>query len=151
MLTEETVTGQRARDDEREALIDAMINVEVSGGMVEFCADDREDAGYLADAILAAGYRKHPEPEITDAPSPGHLHLEDGSTFPRPAMESDEHHSPANAIVWYGGARLSREQEVWLASCADAFGYLVMNPEIARRKIPMIRRALRVPVEEREQ
>lgn len=61
-----TKTNQEARDDERGALIDAMINVEVSNGMVEFCADDRDDAGYLADALIAAGYRNHPEPEITD-------------------------------------------------------------------------------------
>lgn len=40
----------------REALIDAMINVQVSGGMVEFGPDDREDAGYLADAIMREFY-----------------------------------------------------------------------------------------------
>ena len=27
--------------------------------------------------------------------TPGYLKLEDGSRFPRPALESDEHHSPA--------------------------------------------------------
>ncbi len=74
--------------------------------------------------------------------TPSYLHLEDGSTFPRPALDADEHHSPAHAIKWNGGGTLSREQETWLASCADAYGYLITNPEIARRKIPMIRRAL---------
>ena len=37
------------------------------------------------------------------------------------------------------------------AACADAFGYLVANPDVARRKIPMIRRAIhQAPVEEKE-
>ena len=36
---------------------------------------------------------------------PQYLVLEDGSMFPRPALESDEHHSPAHAIRWNG--------EVW--------------------------------------
>lgn len=42
-------------DDVREALIDAMVNVEVTNGMVEFAddEDDRRDAGHLADAILS--------------------------------------------------------------------------------------------------
>jgi len=75
--------------------------------------------------------------------TPGYLLLEDGSTFPRPAMESDEHHSPAHALNWYGAESLTREQGVWLASAADAYGYLIANPEIARKKIPMIRRALK--------
>lgn len=74
--------------------------------------------------------------------TPGYLTLEDGSRFPRPALESDEHHSPAHAVAWYGAQSLTREQALWLASCADAFGYLVSNPEQARRKVPMIRRAL---------
>lgn len=73
---------------------------------------------------------------------PGYLILEDGSRFPRPALESDDRHSPANAVAWYGHEKLSRGQALWLADCADAFGYLVCNPEVARRKIPMIRRAL---------
>lgn len=60
------MTGQEARDNEREQLIDAMINVPGADGQVEFADDDREPAGHLADAILAAGYRKDPEPEITD-------------------------------------------------------------------------------------
>lgn len=72
-----------------------------------------------------------------------YLTLEDGSYFPRPAMDSDEHHSPAHAIRWNG--EVSREDGLWLAACADAFTYLVANPEIARRKIPMIRRAMAVP------
>lgn len=55
------MTGQEARDEEREALIDAMINVAGADGQVEFAEDDREPAGHLADAILAAGFRKLPE------------------------------------------------------------------------------------------
>lgn len=74
--------------------------------------------------------------------TPGYLKLEDGSQFPRPALESDGHHSPAHAVAWYGGKALDREQELWLAACADAFAYLVTNPTLARKKIAMIRRAL---------
>ena len=75
-------------------------------------------------------------------PNPGYLVLEDGSRFPRPALESDEYHSPAHAVAWYGTEKLDRPDEMWLASCADAFGYLVTNPTLARKKIAMIRRAL---------
>lgn len=82
---------------------------------------------------------------MSDTPTPGYLQLSDGSTFPRPAMDGDEYHSPANAIKWQGGASLSRPQEVWLASCADAFAYLIANPTIARKKIPLIREALMRP------
>lgn len=71
---------------------------------------------------------------------PQYLVLEDGSMFPCPALESDEHHSPAHAIRWNG--EVSRSEGLWLAACADAFAYLVANPDAARRKIPMIRRAL---------
>lgn len=74
--------------------------------------------------------------------SPGWLELEDGSRFPRPSLESDETHSPANTVAWYGAQSLTREQAMWLASCADAFGYLVTNPTLARKKIAMIRRAI---------
>lgn len=74
--------------------------------------------------------------------NPGYLVLEDGSRFPRPALESDEHHSPAHAVAWYGTEKMSRADGMWLAACADAFGYLVTNPTIARKKIAMIRRAL---------
>lgn len=74
--------------------------------------------------------------------NPGYLVLEDGSRFPRPALESDEHYSPAHAAAWYGTEKMSREDGMWLANCADAFGYLVTNPTIARKKIAMIRRAL---------
>ena len=79
---------------------------------------------------------------------PAWLHLEDGSTFPRPAMESDLYRSPANVVAWQGHENLTRSESVWLASIADAYAYLIGNPEIARKKIPMIRRAL---AKEREQ
>lgn len=55
-------------DDVREALIDAMIDVEVSGGMVEFSKDERAEAAYLADAILAdPGIEVRPRGTVTDA------------------------------------------------------------------------------------
>ena len=74
--------------------------------------------------------------------SPGMLVLEDGSRFPRPALESDEHHSPAHAVRWYGAEALDGEDQWWLVACADAFGDLIENPTEARRKIAMIRRAI---------
>lgn len=73
---------------------------------------------------------------------PGYLVLEDGSRFPRPSLEADDHYSPAHTVAWYGAQALTREQAMWLASCADAFAYLVCNPTIARYKLPMIRRAI---------
>ncbi len=97
------MTGQEARDDEREALARYPEDHKTIGGNaaqrraflagVEYARkhpepsrdDEREalkailwewlgpieadgdEMGAFADAILAAGYRKHPEPEITDA------------------------------------------------------------------------------------
>ena len=52
-------------EEDREALVKAMVNVAVTDdGMVEFMDDpaDRECAGHLADAILAAGFRRDPAP-----------------------------------------------------------------------------------------
>lgn len=74
--------------------------------------------------------------------NPGYLVLEDDSRFPRPALDFDEHHSPAHRVAWYGVESLNQEQAMWLAACADAFGCLVENPTLARKKIAMIRRAL---------
>lgn len=53
------MTGHEARDDEREALTDL-----IAGERDKYPrrADDM-DSEDLADVILAAGYRKHPEPE----------------------------------------------------------------------------------------
>lgn len=75
-------------------------------------------------------------------PSPGYVVLEDGSHFPVPALETDEYYSPQHQVSWYGVESLNRERANWLASVADAYGYLVCNPSIARKKIPMIRRAM---------
>lgn len=82
--------------------------------------------------------------------NPGYLMLEDGSRFPRPALESDEHHSPTHAVAWYGTEKMDRPDGLWLAACAEAFGYLVTNPTLARKKIAMIRRALAHESEGRE-
>jgi len=50
------MTGQEARDDEREALAEVLARA--------YSASPYRDAHLRgADAILAAGYRKHPEPE----------------------------------------------------------------------------------------
>lgn len=84
-------------------------------------------------------------------PNPGYLTLEDGSRFPRPALESDEYHSPAHAVACYGTEKMDRPDGMWLAACAEAFGYLVTNPTLARKKIAMIRRALAHQSSEQEQ
>lgn len=74
--------------------------------------------------------------------SPGYLTLEDGSRFPRPALDSDEHHSPAHTLIHRGVEHLTREDIMWLAACADAYGYLTTTPAAGRTKLSMIRRAL---------
>lgn len=86
---------------------------------------------------MREGFRWRLMPE-----TPKWLHLEDGSTFPRPAMQNDEHYSPAHKVAWQGHENLTRSEALWLASIADSYAYLIGNPEIARKKIPMIRRAL---------
>ena len=69
------MTGQEARDDEREALAQVIANAFFA--MQAGQEWNAEGASYsqpvpsggdmdLAVSILAAGYRKHPEPEITD-------------------------------------------------------------------------------------
>lgn len=65
-------------EEDREALVKAMVNVAVTDdGMVEFMDDpaDRECAGHLADAILAAGFRRDPAP-APDAVPPVYLALD---------------------------------------------------------------------------
>lgn len=79
---------------------------------------------------------------MSEPETPGWLHLEDGSTFPRPPLGSDEYSSPAHKVAWQGHENPTREEAMWLASIADSYSYLVANPGIARKKIPMIRRAL---------
>lgn len=79
------MTGQKARDDEREALIDAVIEeLRESGEVIEINDNEAwmgdpldrptltkfvpldEVADRLRKALIAADARKHPEPEITD-------------------------------------------------------------------------------------
>jgi hypothetical protein len=60
-MRSESEPSREARDDEREAL--KAILWEWLGPIEA----DGDEMGAFADAILAAGYRKHPEPEITDA------------------------------------------------------------------------------------
>lgn len=59
------MTGQEARDDEREAL-DYAIRVPISALGVEYRPLWRLIRA-IQDSVWEAGYRKHPEPEITEA------------------------------------------------------------------------------------
>lgn len=79
---------------------------------------------------------------MADPETPVWLHLEDGSTFPRPALANDDFYSPAHKVAWHGHEKLTRGEALWLASIADAYAYLIGNPSIARKKLPMIRRAI---------
>lgn len=73
--------------------------------------------------------------------TPAWLRLPDGSTWPRPALESDEYSGPA----WrarYAPDNLTRGDLLYLASVADAYGALIDTPAHAR-KLLVIRQALR--------
>ncbi len=66
--------------------------------------------------------------------------VSDGSSWPRPAMESDDRHSPA----WrarYAEDTLSRSDLLTLASIADAYGYLIA--ESTREKRDLVCRDIR--------
>lgn len=85
---------------------------------------------------------------MSENQGPRWLNLEDGSRFPRPILESDDYYGPAHMVIHKGAQALTREEAIWLASCASAFEYLVDNPSIARYKLPMIRRALMAELEQ---
>lgn len=73
--------------------------------------------------------------------TPAWLRLPDGSTWPRPALEADEHTGPA----WrarYAPDNLTRGDLLYLASVTDAYGALIDTPAHARN-LPVIRQALR--------
>lgn len=77
--------------------------------------------------------------DVTDPPA--WLRLPDGLTWPRPALDSDEHHSPA----WrarYAPDSLTRGDQLYLAAVSDAYRALIDTPALARR-LPEVRRALR--------
>lgn len=72
----------------------------------------------------------------------GHrIKLPDGSSWPRPAMETDETYGPA-WTARYAPHAIDREDLLYLAAVADAYGHLVSTPSAARA-LPQLRRALR--------
>ncbi|QFG04924.1 hypothetical protein SEA_NITZEL_77 [Mycobacterium phage Nitzel] len=68
---------------------------------------------------------------MSDRP-PIRFKLSDGSSWPRPAMESDEYYG----VGWkcrYSPESLTREDLLQLASIADAYGYLLLETTQKRR------------------
>ncbi|WRQ09058.1 hypothetical protein JDBV02_00740 [Mycobacterium phage terelak] len=67
-----------------------------------------------------------------DERPPIRFELSDGSSWPRPAMESDEYYG----VGWkcrYSPESLTREDLLQLASIADAYGYLLLETTQKRR------------------
>lgn len=73
--------------------------------------------------------------------TPAWIRLEGGSTWPRPALERDEHYGPAHRAT-YSPDLLTRADLTYLASVANAYGHLLTEPSAAKA-LPALRRALR--------
>jgi hypothetical protein len=69
------------------------------------------------------------------------IHISDGSTFPRPCLESDN--APLSWILTYG--QPTREELLAAASIIQAYGYLLLNSDRAKRDLVCreVRSALR--------
>ena len=76
----------------------------------------------------------------TAAETPAWLKVENGTTWPRPSLESDEHFGPAHRAT-YSPDALTRGDLLYLASVAYAYGHLVTEPSAAKQ-LPAVRRAL---------
>lgn len=83
----------------------------------------------------------------TAAETPGWLKVGNGSTWPCPALESDENFGPAHRAI-YNPDSLTRADLMYLASVAHAYGHLVTVPRAAK-SLPMVRRALAEHINER--
>lgn len=78
---------------------------------------------------------------MTKPETPAWIRLDDRTTWPRPALESDEHYGPAHTALHFPGD-LTRGDLMYLASVAQAYGHLVATPSAAKA-LPTLRRALR--------
>ena len=67
---------------------------------------------------------------VADPETPAWLHP-DGTTWPRPALESDEFYGPAHRAT-YSPSTLTQGDLTYLASVADAYGHLVTEPSAAK-------------------
>ena len=77
---------------------------------------------------------------VANPETPAWLHP-DGTTWPRPALERDEHNSPAWRAVHAPGS-LTLGDLRYLASVADAYWHLVTEPSAAKY-LPKLRALLR--------
>lgn len=75
--------------------------------------------------------------------TPAWVKLQGGATWPRPALDSDDHYGPAHRAV-YSPDSLTTGDLSYLASVAHAYGHLVCEPSAAK-SLPALRRALRDP------
>ena len=73
--------------------------------------------------------------------TPGWLHPGGDTTWPRPALESDEYNGPAWRALHAPGS-LTPGDLRYLASVADTYGHLVTEPSAAKY-LPKIRALLR--------
>lgn len=70
------------------------------------------------------------------------LHLPDGTSWPRPALESDDRYGVGHRLRYDDPASLTRAELLEAASIIDAYGRLVTVPGAAKA-LPTLRRALR--------
>ena len=73
--------------------------------------------------------------------TPAWLHSDGYTTWPRPALESDEYNSPAWRAL-HAPKDLTQGDLMYLASVADTYGHLVTEPSAAKY-LPKIRALLR--------
>jgi hypothetical protein len=74
--------------------------------------------------------------------TPAWLKVDNGTTWPRPALEGDEFYGPAHRAI-YAPESLTAGDLAYLASVANAYGHLVTTPSAAK-SLPAVRRALRL-------
>jgi hypothetical protein len=61
--------------------------------------------------------------------------ISDGSTWPRPALESDNEYGLADILSWKPLADVTQSQLLEAAEIIDAYGYLVMESSRAKRDL----------------
>jgi len=69
------------------------------------------------------------------------VELSDGSTWPRPALESDQEYGIGHRLRYAPMESLTRDDLLLAASVIDAYGYLVTMPGAQASKVARMMRA----------
>lgn len=74
------------------------------------------------------------------------INLPDGTSWPRPELETDDEYGIGHWLRYADPRSLTRDDLLQAASIIDAYGYLVTVPSAAKA-LPALRRALRSEVQ----